>query len=268
MATDATGTPTSPDSIPKYNTAVDAPSGKGFNAAMDAVQVGLSARASKPAGIATGEVPVWNGATWVRSTTTNIGPTSLGSGTPDATKFLRGDGAWIAPSGVATGVIEMYGGVAAPSGYVLCDGTSYLRSGGGVDALFAAIGTNYGFADGTHFNVPDIRGRIPVGLGTNASVNTLNLNDGQVVGNRRPQHRTSDSKAVASSTTGITNVRLDAGGGGATSVIVPQGARLDGGNLLTDPGHVHTLTGTVGSGVANDALDTPSFIVVNYIIKT
>lgn len=38
MATDATGTPTSPDSIPKYNTAVDAPSGKGFNTAMDALQ--------------------------------------------------------------------------------------------------------------------------------------------------------------------------------------------------------------------------------------
>jgi hypothetical protein len=47
MATDATGTPTSPDSIPKYNTAVDAPSGKGFNAAMDAIQVALSARVLK-----------------------------------------------------------------------------------------------------------------------------------------------------------------------------------------------------------------------------
>lgn len=36
MATDATGTPTS-RGIPKYNTAVDAPSGKGFNAAMDVI---------------------------------------------------------------------------------------------------------------------------------------------------------------------------------------------------------------------------------------
>lgn len=44
MALDATGTPTTPDSIPKYNTAVDAPSGKGFNAAMDQLQVSLSAR--------------------------------------------------------------------------------------------------------------------------------------------------------------------------------------------------------------------------------
>lgn len=45
MATDATGTPTSPDSIPTYNTAVDKPSGNGFNAAMAAIQTALSARA-------------------------------------------------------------------------------------------------------------------------------------------------------------------------------------------------------------------------------
>lgn len=35
MAQDATGTPTALWGIPKYNTAVDPPSGKGFNAAMD-----------------------------------------------------------------------------------------------------------------------------------------------------------------------------------------------------------------------------------------
>jgi hypothetical protein len=48
----------------------------------------------KPTSIASGEVPVWDGAAWVRSTTTRIGATSLGSGTPGATNFLRGDGAW------------------------------------------------------------------------------------------------------------------------------------------------------------------------------
>lgn len=93
MATDATGAPT-PLGIPKYNPSVDAPSGLGFNAAMDAIDTLVANRAEKPAGIASGEVPVWNGTTWVRSSVTRVGPTSLGSGTPDVAKFLRGDGAW------------------------------------------------------------------------------------------------------------------------------------------------------------------------------
>src|SRR3970040_826662 len=38
MATDATGTPTA-KGIPKFNTAVDKPTGKGFNAAMDAIDL-------------------------------------------------------------------------------------------------------------------------------------------------------------------------------------------------------------------------------------
>lgn len=93
MATDATGTPTSPDNIPTYNTAVDAPSGKGFNAAMAAIQTALNARVSAPSGIATGEVPVWNGTTWARSTTTHISASSLAA-SPAITTFLRGDSSW------------------------------------------------------------------------------------------------------------------------------------------------------------------------------
>ena len=41
MATDATGTPTTNYSIPKFNTAVDAPSGIGSNAQMDAIDTAL-----------------------------------------------------------------------------------------------------------------------------------------------------------------------------------------------------------------------------------
>jgi hypothetical protein len=61
MATDATGVPTSPDSIPKYNTSVDAPSGLGFNAAMDAVQLGLTARILKSIGTTVGDLLYWSG---------------------------------------------------------------------------------------------------------------------------------------------------------------------------------------------------------------
>lgn len=66
----------------------------------------------------------------------------------------------------AAGVIQMYGGASAPVGYLLCDGASYVRAD--YAALFTAIGTTFGTADGTHFNVPDMRGVYPKGAGTTA----------------------------------------------------------------------------------------------------
>lgn len=63
---------------------------------------------------------------------------------------------------VPPGAILPYGGTAAPSGFLLCDGASYLRAT--YPALAAALDSsgstsNYGAADATHFNVPDSRGR-------------------------------------------------------------------------------------------------------------
>lgn len=62
-----------------------------------------------------------------------------------------------------SGTIIAYSNVTPPSGYLLCDGTSYLISS--YPALAAAcydsVHTKYAFgsADGTHFNVPDLRGQ-------------------------------------------------------------------------------------------------------------
>jgi microcystin-dependent protein len=60
-----------------------------------------------------------------------------------------------------TGVILPFAGAAGsvPAWAVLCDGSSYLRAGA-MAALFAVIGTTYGSVDGTHFNVPDCRGKV------------------------------------------------------------------------------------------------------------
>jgi len=46
-----------------------------------------------------------------------------------------------------------------PEGWLEEDGSSLVRAT--YPALFAAIGTMYGAADGTHFNLPDARGRVP-----------------------------------------------------------------------------------------------------------
>lgn len=63
------------------------------------------------------------------------------------------------------GVIQMYAGSTAPTGWLICDGTSYLRSD--YPTLFAALGgtsSPWGLPDSTHFNVPDLRGRAPIGI--------------------------------------------------------------------------------------------------------
>jgi hypothetical protein len=125
VATDATGTPTSLG-IRKYNTSADAPSGLGFNGAMDDIDALLVARVTKPGSIASGEVPVWNGSAFVRSSTTNVGPTSLGSGTPDATKFLRGDGSWQVPS--SAGLTGITGSAGSTGTVVAGTGWSIVRN--------------------------------------------------------------------------------------------------------------------------------------------
>lgn len=46
-----------------------------------------------------------------------------------------------------------------PAGYYYCDGTSLSRTDTKFEELFATIGTNFGSAGATVFNVPDLRGK-------------------------------------------------------------------------------------------------------------
>lgn len=62
---------------------------------------------------------------------------------------------------------------AAPPGYLLCDGTVYLRAT--YAALFAVIGTTYntGGETGSQFRVPDFRGRTKVTKSASGTFQTL-----------------------------------------------------------------------------------------------
>jgi len=65
---------------------------------------------------------------------------------------------------IPTGGVIEYGGTAAPSGFLLCDGTAVSRTT--FSDLFAILGTVYGVGDGaTTFNVPDKRGKVGIGAG-------------------------------------------------------------------------------------------------------
>ena len=66
--------------------------------------------------------------------------------------------------GTPTGTVSAFAGSSAPTGYLLCDGTTVNRTT--ESALFAVIGTTYGVGDGsTTFNLTDLRGRVVAGMG-------------------------------------------------------------------------------------------------------
>lgn len=67
----------------------------------------------------------------------------------------------------------------APAGWLLLNGASYLRTD--YPALFALISTTYGAVDGTHFNVPDCRGRgtICAGQGSGLTNRVLGARSGE-----------------------------------------------------------------------------------------
>jgi microcystin-dependent protein len=64
--------------------------------------------------------------------------------------------------GLPPGVIMPYAGIEAPEGWVLCAGQEVSRTE--FSALYETIGELYGGGDGeTTFNLPDLRGRMPLG---------------------------------------------------------------------------------------------------------
>jgi len=86
------------------------------------------------------------------------------------------------------GEIRMFAGNFAPQGWAFCDGQLLAVSQN--DALFSLLGTIYGGDGRTTFGLPDLRGRLPVHMGTGAGLSprpigqksgseqvTLNMNE-------------------------------------------------------------------------------------------
>ena len=69
------------------------------------------------------------------------------------------------------GSIYMFAGSTAPAGFLMCDGSAVSRTSYSV--LFALIGTTYGVGDGnTTFNLPDLSGRVPIGVSSTHAIGT------------------------------------------------------------------------------------------------
>lgn len=100
-----------------------------------------------------------------------------------------------APAGTIRATIK----AAADTGWLTCDGASVAKATyPALDAILSAAGYPFG-STSTNFTLPDLRGRVPVGVGTHADVDALGDSDGLAVGSRRPSHAHADGSLAAAS---------------------------------------------------------------------
>ena len=162
---------------------------------------------------------------------------------------------------IPTGAVFPYVSVTAPANFLLCDGSSVLQSD--YPALFAVISTTYGSVDGTHFTLPDMRGRVPVGYGTHSDVSTLANSDGLAVGSRRAKHKHAVNESPHTHQITSIDAFNHTSSSGATGTA--GGDR----NLLNITGTGSSVTNlTVGPQTGSEPTDSPAYLVLNYIIKT
>lgn len=198
---------------------------------------------------------------------------------------------WVASPGVPTGSVFPYIAATAPTGYLLADGSAVSRTT--YATLFAVIGTSYGAGNGsTTFNVPDMRGRFPLGSGTGTGLNAS--------GTGAPSGTTQTARSIGqwggeetnllttnempshnhNGVTGNAGSHFHSFGAPALSYALPNGNitvsvpsgtmhRFSDGDGINDTNtvadHSHSIANQ-GSGARHN--NVPPFVVLNFIIKT
>ena len=184
---------------------------------------------------------------------------------------------------------------------------SYSELYTAIGTNYGALTNGSGAFGTTHFRLPDLQGRVAVGKGSHSSIDALGDNEGgantqtgTALANRRPAHshagtgRTADAGSHSHGgsigggghehtynvPTGLNQTYVNRDSGGAAATTLRDVALSGYQNLGTSGGggHSHTLTinpdGTHGHdfsvtvGSTGGTTDAPSFVVVNYIIKT
>lgn len=163
---------------------------------------------------------------------------------------------------VPAGIVQMFAGTLAPRGYLLCDGSAVSRST--YSLLFSTVGTNFGVGDGsTTFNVPDFRGRSPVGVGsgtaTGATAKTLGSQP--TTGNGGEETHTMTTGELVSHNHSLPNGGTGNGANNPGSFFNAQYTNGTAGATGSSTG-----TGSVGSTTPFNVMHAMS--VVNFIIKT
>jgi microcystin-dependent protein len=172
------------------------------------------------------------------------------------------------------GEIRMFAGAFAPDGWLLCNGA--LLDISQYQALFSLISTTYGGNGATNFNLPDLRGRIPIGqgqgpglanytIGQTGGTETVTLTVDQIPAHTHIAYAYSDASALpnATSDTPATNnllARTDDNTGFYINKVPPSGA------IVALKSESVTQAGGSISGTNAHPNMMPSFCV-NFIIS-
>lgn len=166
-----------------------------------------------------------------------------------------------AAQAVPTGSLIATGKTSADTGYLICDGSAVSRTT--YSALFTAISTRFGGGDGsTTFNVPDMRGKFPIGTASSGTGSTLGGSGGTIDHTHTgPSHQhnvtvTRTGWGSALSTPGVTGELQTGNAGGLGSDASQYMA-------TTDVTVASAAQGTGATGTAN-----PPFLSLNWQIKT
>jgi len=190
---------------------------------------------------------------------------TLPSAGPSVTSILQfdssGNASFIAAGGVGapTGTVSMFAGSAAPSGWLICDGST-LDSVANPQyaALYAVILTTYGGTGADDFNLPDCRGVFVRGVGSqtiSGETYTGTLAAKQVDNLESHNH----GGTTGSSTVPVTLVNFINPG---STTGVASNLQSVGSGTISGSSHTHSISAS-GSGTET----YPANIALNYIIK-
>lgn len=192
--------------------------GNKTNANWDAIDAQLFLGAPKAGPVFTGDgsitgawsvgttMTVTGIATFTASPVIPTAATTENSTKAASTAFVR--------SVIPAGCIMDFGANTAPAGWVECNGASVLRADPIYAALFAAIGTTFGTVDGTHFTLPDFRGKFRRGWDHGAGVDT-----GRTFGSLQAHAFQTHVHTATSSSSSSSSTSIAAAGAHAHNVI-------------------------------------------------
>ena len=156
------------------------------------------------------------------------------------------------------GEIKMWSTISAPTGYLLCDGSSVSTTI--YAALFAVIGYTFG-GSGASFTLPDYRGRMPIGVSGSYLLASTGGSADAVVVNHTHTATSTDSGHSHSLVAGLTGSDLVGGGSNQIYTRTPSPS-------TTGIGNANITTTVSVVGVSGVGANLQPYLAINFIIKT